>query len=120
MVVSGFGFVAVCALVGALGIDVLARVIKAGIAAEVIASIGIGLALLLVFRVQDLAVLTESLGAEASSGGSVDAGLLAALASGGGSSSGSTRASARPRKRGRPHARCLARSGSACSVSGCW
>ena len=75
--------VLVCAGAGALGIDVLGRVIKAGIAAEIVASVGIGLALLLVFREQDLSILTETLGAEALSGGSVGAGLLAALAVGG-------------------------------------
>ena len=60
--------------VGALGIGVLARVVKAGIAAEALASVGIGLALLLVFREQDFSILTETLGAEALSGGSVAAG----------------------------------------------
>ena len=56
------------------------RVIRAGIAAEIVASVGIGLALLLVFRTQDLSILTHTLGAEALSGGSVGAGMLAALA----------------------------------------
>jgi amino acid transporter len=73
----------VCALVGALGVNVLGRVIKAGIAAEAVASVGIGLALLLVFRTQDISLLTHTLGAEALSGGSVGAGMLAALAVGG-------------------------------------
>ena len=65
------------------GVDVLGRVIKAGIAAEIVASVGIGLALLLVFRTQDFSILTHTLGAEALSGGSVGAGMLAALAVGG-------------------------------------
>ncbi len=56
---------------------------QAGIAAEVVASVGIGLALLLVFREQDLSIFGDTLGAEALSGGSVVAGLLAALAVGG-------------------------------------
>jgi len=73
----------VCALVGALGIDVLGRVIKAGIAAEAVASVGVGLALLLVFRTQNVSILTQTLGAESLSGGSVGAGMLAALAVGG-------------------------------------
>ncbi len=47
------------------------------------ASVGIGLALLLAFRTQDLSVLTDTLGAEKLSGGSTGAGLLAALAVGG-------------------------------------
>ena len=75
--------VLVCAIVGALGIDVLGRVIKAGIAAEAVASVGIGLALLLVFRTQDISIFTQTLGAESLSGGSVGAGMLAALAVGG-------------------------------------
>ncbi len=75
--------VVVCAAAGAAGIGVLSRVVKAGIAAEIVASVGIGLALLLVFREQDLSILTETLGAEALSGGSVGAGFLAALAVGG-------------------------------------
>jgi amino acid transporter len=45
--------------------------------------VGIGLALLLVFREQDLSLLTDTLGAEALSGGAVGAGFLAALAVGG-------------------------------------
>ena len=83
IVVTGMLFVLTCAVVGALGIDVLGRAIKAGIAAEAVASIGIGLALLLVFRTQHVSILTHTLGAEKLSGGSVGAGMLAALAVGG-------------------------------------
>jgi amino acid transporter len=83
VVATGMVLVLVCAVVGALGIDVLGRAIKAGIAAEALASVGIGLALLLVFREQDISILTDTLGAEALSGGSVFAGMLAALAVGG-------------------------------------
>lgn len=83
IVAAGMVLVVTCALVGAMGVDVLGRVIKAGIAAEAVASVGIGLALLLVFRTQDLSILTRTLGAEAVSGGSVGAGMLAALAVGG-------------------------------------
>jgi amino acid transporter len=83
IVVTGMVLVLVCAGAGAIGIGVLCRVVKVGIAAEVVASIGVGLALLLVFREQDVSILTETLGAEALSGGSVGAGLLAALAVGG-------------------------------------
>ena len=74
IVATGMVLVLVCAAVGALGIDVLGRAIKAGIVAEAIASVGIGLALLLVFREQDFSILTDTLGAEALSGGSVGAG----------------------------------------------
>ena len=83
IVATGVLLVLVCAVVGALGIDVLGRVIKFGIGAEAVASVGIGLALLLVFRTQDVSLLTHTLGAESLSGGSVGAGMLAALAVGG-------------------------------------
>jgi amino acid transporter len=83
IVLTGVVLVLVCSVIGLMGIGVLGRVVKAGIAAEIVASIGIGLALLLVFREQDLSLLTETLGAEALSGGSVFAALLAALAVGG-------------------------------------
>ncbi|TDD96832.1 APC family permease [Actinomadura rubrisoli] len=76
-------FILGCSLVNALGIDVLRRVLNAGIAAEAVASVGIGLALLLVFRTQPWSLLTGTLGAEAGSGGSVPAAMLAALAVGG-------------------------------------
>ncbi len=80
IVATGMIFVLVCAVVGALGVGLLGRVIKAGIAAEILASVGIGLALLLAFRTQDVSILTHTLGAEELSGGSVGAGMLAALA----------------------------------------
>ena len=83
IVLTGVVLVAVCAAAGALGVATLGRVVKAGIAAELVASIGIGLALLLVFREHGFSLLTETFGAEALSGGSVSAGLLAALAVGG-------------------------------------
>src|SRR6266496_6393159 len=83
IVAAGMILVLICATVGALGIDVLGRVIRVGIAAEAVASVGIGLALLLVFRTQDVSLLTHTLGAEKLSGGSVSAGMLAALAVGG-------------------------------------
>jgi amino acid transporter len=83
IVVMGMVLVVISSVVGAAGIGVLGRAIKMGIAAEAAASVGIGLALLLAFREQDLSLLTHTLGAEALSGGSVGAGLLAALAVGG-------------------------------------
>jgi amino acid transporter len=83
MVLTGIVLVVVCAVAGAFGVGVLGRIVKAGIAAEVVASVGIGLALLLVFREQDLSILTDTLGAEGLSGGSTVAALLAALAVGG-------------------------------------
>ena len=83
IVLTGMALVLLCSLAGVFGIRVLGRAVKAGIAAEAVASIGIGIALLLVFREQDFSVLGETLGAEALSGGSATAGLLAALAVGG-------------------------------------
>jgi amino acid transporter len=83
IVLTGIVLVVVCSLTGALGIGVLRRAVKAGIASEVVASVGIGLALLLVFREQSSSILTDTLGAEALSGGSTFAALLAALAVGG-------------------------------------
>jgi amino acid transporter len=83
VVLTAMALVAICAAVGAFGIGLLARVVQAGIAAEILASVGIGLALLLVFREQDFSLLGETLGAEALSGGSTGAGMLAALAVGG-------------------------------------
>jgi amino acid transporter len=82
LVVTGMVLVVVCALVGAAGIRVLKRAVQGGILAEATALLGIGLALLLVFREHDFSLLTETLGAEAASG-SVAAGMLAALAVGG-------------------------------------
>jgi amino acid transporter len=82
LVVTGMVLVLVCALVGAAGIRVLKRAVQGGILAEATALLGIGLALLLVFREHDFSLLTETLGAEAASG-SVAAGMLAALAVGG-------------------------------------
>ena len=83
IVFAGMALVIGCAAIGSLGIKPLARVVRAGIVAEVIASVGIAIALLAAFRVQDLSILGETLGAEALSGGSTVAALLAALAVGG-------------------------------------
>jgi amino acid transporter len=83
VVLCGIGLVLACSAVGALGIVALGRAIRVGIAAEAIASVAIGLLLLVVFRGQDVSVLGDTLGAEATSGGSVTAGVLAALAVGG-------------------------------------
>jgi amino acid transporter len=83
IVVAGMVIVVACAAAGAFGVGLLRRAIRLGIAAEVVASVGVGLALLLVFRTQDLSLLGHTLGAESLSGGSVAASLLAALAVGG-------------------------------------
>jgi amino acid transporter len=83
IVVTGAILVLVCSLVNALGVDGLKTALRLGVAAEAIASVGIGIALLLVFREQDFSVLFDTFGAEALSGGSTVAALLAALAVGG-------------------------------------
>jgi amino acid transporter len=83
LVVTAMLLVVACALLSMGGVRVLKRVLGAGVAAEAIALVGIGLVLLLAFREQDLSLLTETLGAQALSGGSVGAALLAALAVGG-------------------------------------
>lgn len=83
IVVAAVLIVVACAAAGAFGVGLLGRAIRIGIAAEVVASVGVGLALLLAFRTQDISILGDTLGAEALSGGSVGASLLAALAVGG-------------------------------------
>ena len=80
VVATGMLFVVVCSVAGALGVRTLGRAIKVGIAAEVLASVGVGVVLLLAFREQDWSLLGETLGAQASSGGSTFAAMLAALA----------------------------------------
>jgi amino acid transporter len=83
IVATAMVLVVLCSLASARGIGALRRVVRTGIAAEAVASVGIGLALLLAFRHQDVSVLFDTLGAESASGGSVTAALLAALAVGG-------------------------------------
>jgi amino acid transporter len=83
IVVAGMLFVGVCAAAGAFGVGLLRWAIRLGIFAEVLASLLVGVALLLAFRTQDVSILGDTLGAEALSGGSVGASLLAALAVGG-------------------------------------
>jgi amino acid transporter len=83
IVAAGVVLALICSLPGLAGVKVLGRVVRVGISAEILATVGIALALLLVFREQDLSIFTESLGAEALSGGSTLAGMLAALAVGG-------------------------------------
>jgi amino acid transporter len=83
IVIAGIVLVLLCAAAGAIGIGVLSTMVKLGISAEIVASVGIGVALLLVFREHGASLLTDTLGAEALSGGSTAAGMLAALAVGG-------------------------------------
>lgn len=83
IVVAGMALVLAAAAIGLLGIDLVGRIVRAGIFAEVLVSVGIALTLLLVFRNQEISIFGETLGAEALSGGSVFAAMLAALAVGG-------------------------------------
>ena len=80
IVVTGMLLVLVSAAVNACGVDVLKHAVKVGIGAEVIASVGVGLVLLFFYRHHDVSALSDTLGAEALSGGSTWAALLAALA----------------------------------------
>jgi amino acid transporter len=79
----GVVFVITCAAIGAVGVDTLRRAIRFGIAAEIVASVGIGVALLLAFREQPFSLLSHDLGAPALAGHSQVQGVLAALAVGG-------------------------------------
>jgi len=79
-VATGAALVLVASTVNAFGIQTLKRVVWGGVATEAVASVGVGLALLLAFREHDWSLLLDTLGAEASSGGSTAAALLAALA----------------------------------------
>ena len=83
IVATGVVMVVFCSAMGAWGIAALKRAVQVGIAAEALASVGIGLTLLLAFRHQDFSLLSDSLGAEALAGGSSGAAFLAAMAVGG-------------------------------------
>ena len=80
IVVTGMVMIVICSLVNLCGVDVLRRVLTAGIVAEVVATVGVGAVLLLAFRERDPSVLFDTFGAEALSGGSTWAAMLAALA----------------------------------------
>lgn len=83
IVITGAVLVIACSLVNALGIDRMRKVIRVGVAAEVTALAGIAATLLLAFGDHGISLFGETLGAEALSGGSVVAAMLAALAVGG-------------------------------------
>jgi amino acid transporter len=83
IVFAGVGLVVAAALIGSLGIDLVGKLVRIGIGAEILASVGIALTLLLAFRHQEISILGDTLGAEALSGGSTLAAMLAALAVGG-------------------------------------
>ncbi|KAA5826752.1 APC family permease [Saccharopolyspora hirsuta] len=83
LVVAAAVFVVVCSLTNMLGVDVLRRALAMGVVAEAIASVLVGVALLLVFRSQPWSILTEGFGTEALFDGSGFAAFVAAVAVGG-------------------------------------
>ena len=83
LVAAGAVVVTFCTAVNLLGIDALKVALVVGISAEAVASVAIGLFLLVAHREHGFGLLTETLGAQATSGGSTTFALLAALAVGG-------------------------------------
>ncbi len=80
IVVAGAVLILVCSLVNTCGVDVLKHVVKVGVAAEAVCSVGVGLVLLIGYRQHSVSVLGDTLGAPR---GATGAALLAALAVGG-------------------------------------
>ncbi|MGW0732343.1 APC family permease [Streptomyces sp. NPDC002851] len=80
MVAVSVGILLLCMLVNAYGIKILRLFVSLGIAAEAIASVLVGFALLLFFREHDFVLFTDTMGAEALSGGSTAMAFLAAVA----------------------------------------
>lgn len=80
LVACSVGILLVCMLINAYGIRVLRLFVSLGIAAEAIASVLVGFALLLFFREHGFALFTLTMGAEELSGGSVTMAFLAAVA----------------------------------------
>ncbi|MFB7755006.1 APC family permease [Streptomyces sp. NPDC056121] len=80
LVAVAAGILLACMLVNAYGIRILSWFVSLGIAAEAIASVLVGSALLLFFREHEFSLFTETLGAEELSGGSTIAAFLAVLA----------------------------------------
>ncbi|MFI9326625.1 APC family permease [Kitasatospora sp. NPDC052868] len=76
-------FMLFCTLVNAYGINLLRWFVSLGIAAELIASVLVGFALLLFFRVHGFGLLTDLLDAPATAGVSTGAAFLAVVAVGG-------------------------------------
>ncbi|WP_329393151.1 APC family permease [Streptomyces lydicus] len=80
MVAVSLAIVLFCALVNAYGINILKWFVSAGIAGEAIASVLVGLSLLLFFRKHPFSLFTHTFGAESLSGGSLPVALLTVLA----------------------------------------
>jgi amino acid transporter len=81
VVLTAMVLLVLCGLAGSFGVVLLGRIVKVGISAELIASVGVGLTLLFLFHNNGFSLLTHTLGAGA--GTTTAAGLLAALAVGG-------------------------------------
>jgi amino acid transporter len=81
LVATAAAFIVVASLVNAYGIDMLRRIVALGIAAEAVASVLVGLVLLLFFNRHGLAVLFDDMGTvHTFFGGSSLAALMAVLA----------------------------------------
>ncbi|MFD5098720.1 APC family permease [Streptomyces albidochromogenes] len=80
MVAVAAAILLACMLVNAFGIRLLSWFVTLGIAAEAVASVLVGFALLLFFREHGFALFTTTLGAEELSGGSTAMAFLAVLA----------------------------------------
>jgi len=83
LVLTAVGFMMFCTLVNAYGINLLRRFVSLGIAAEAIASVGVGLALLVFFREHGFGLLLDTLDAPATTGSSGPLSFLAVIAVGG-------------------------------------
>ncbi|UGY93988.1 APC family permease [Streptomyces gobiensis] len=80
LVAVGVGVLLLCTLVNAYGINILRRFVSLGIAAEAVASVLVGFALLLFFREHGFSLFFQTMGAEVLSGGSTAMAFLAVLA----------------------------------------
>ncbi|GAA4993826.1 APC family permease [Kitasatospora paranensis] len=83
LVLTAVGFLLACTLVNAYGITLLRWFVSLGIAAEAVASVLVGLALLLFFRQHGFGLLTDTLGAPAATGSTPAMSFLAVVAVGG-------------------------------------
>ncbi|WP_329487001.1 APC family permease [Kitasatospora sp. NBC_01246] len=83
LVLVSAAFLLACTLVNAYGVNVLRRFVSLGIAAETVASVLVGLALLLLFRAHGFGLVTDLLDAPATAGVSTGAAFLAVIAVGG-------------------------------------
>ena len=83
LVLVALAFMLFCTLVNAYGINFLRWFVSLGIAAEAVASILVGLSLLLVFRQHGFSLLTRTLGAPAALGSTDLKAFLAVVAVGG-------------------------------------